>query len=129
MSNPTGIGGFQDHPELINKDGAPRRGQTWRESVKRLTDMDRDELIEYVGGKKTRIGRLLASAPANIPIKDSVIIAAITAFLIDPSPRMFQVLADREEGRPNQPISGADGTPLKIVVEYADANRDPADVT
>jgi hypothetical protein len=130
MSNPTGKGGFQDHPELINKEGAPKRGQNWQESVKRLTDMTRDELVEYVGGKKTRIGKLLASASADIPMKDAVIVAALVAFLVDPNPRMFTALSDREDGKPNQPITGKDGDAIKIVVEYADnTNGNQTDVT
>lgn len=127
MSNPTGKGGFQDHPELINKEGAPKRGQSWGESTKRLTDMTRDELVEYVGGKKTRIGRLLASATSNIPMKDAMVIAATVAFLIDPNPNMFKALSDREDGKPNQPISGADGGPLEITVEYVQSKSNPTD--
>jgi hypothetical protein len=105
MANPTGKGGFQERPQDINRDGAPKRGQSWQETTKRITDMTRDELVQYVGGKRTRVGRLLASATSNIPIKDAMIIAAVVGFLVDPNPRTFQALSDREDGKPNQPVS------------------------
>jgi hypothetical protein len=122
MANPTGKGGFKDHPELINKEGAPRRGQTWQESVKRLTDMTREELIAYVG-PRSRLGKLLKELSPNIPVKDALIVAAIIQFGRDPNPRMLQALMDREEGKPNQPITGKDGEGLKIIVEYAEAKK------
>jgi hypothetical protein len=122
MANPTGKGGFKDHPELINKEGAPRRGQTWQESVKRLTDMTREELIAYVG-PRSRLGKLLKELSPNIPVKDALIVAAIIQFGRDPNPRMLQALMDREEGKPNQPITGKDGEGLKIIVEYAEVKK------
>jgi hypothetical protein len=117
MANPTGKGGFQERPQDINLEGAPKRGQSWQETTKRITNMTRDELVAYVGGKRTRIGKLLASATSEIPVKDAMVIAAVVAFLIDPNPRMLQALSDREDGKPNQPISGKDGEPLVIQVE------------
>jgi len=129
MSNPTGKGGFQDHPELINKEGLNRRSrETWQATVKRITDMTREEAIEYVGAK-TKIGRLLKELPPNIPIKDAMVFVSIIHFGRDPNPRMLQALSDREEGKPLQAISGKDGGAIKIVVEYADANRNSSDVT
>ena len=103
MSNPTGKGGFQDHPELINKEGAPKRGQTWKESIKRITDMTREEAIKYVGAR-TRIGRLLKELPPNIPIKEALIFSSIIAYGREPNARMLQALTDREEGKPPQAI-------------------------
>ena len=105
IANPTGKGGFGERPQDINREGAPKRGQTWSESIKRITDMDREELIKYVGGGKTRIGRLLAKMPADIPIKDGMIVAAIVSFMMDPDARMFEKLTDREEGKPPQSVS------------------------
>lgn len=105
-NNPKGKGGFQDHPELINKAGAPKRGQSWQESVKRLTDMTREELIGYVG-KTTRLGKLLQELPPKVPIKDALLLTAIIQFGRDPNPRLLATLMDREEGKPNQPISGS----------------------
>ena len=106
MANPTGKGGFQERPQDINREGAPKRGQSWQETVKRITDMDRDELLKFVGGRKTRIGKLVASMPDKMPLKDAMILVGAIAYLMDPDPRMLKELSDREEGKPNQPISG-----------------------
>lgn len=122
-NNPTGKGGFGDHPENINREGAPKRGQSWQEAVKRITDMDKAELIAYVGGRRTRIGKLIASMPDKMPLKDAMIIAGAVAFLIDPNPRMLQALADREDGKPNQPITGKDGNDLVIRVVYEEMDH------
>lgn len=37
-NNPTGKGGFQDHPELINRDGAPRKGESLTEGFRQYLE-------------------------------------------------------------------------------------------
>ena len=127
MANPTGKGGFGDHPENINKEGAPKRGQSWQETVKRLTDMTRDELIAYIGAK-TKLGKLLKELPPDVPVKDALILISIIQYGRDPNPRLLAALMDREEGKPNQPIGGGD-TPLKVLIEYANNQDNPAETT
>ena len=128
MANPTGKGGFQDHPELINKEGAPKRGQSWQETVKRITDMTREEAIEYVGSR-SKIAKLLRELPPSLPIKDALVFISLIQYGRDPNPRMLATLMDREEGKPNQPISGDPDKPLKVIIEYADNNSNPAETT
>lgn len=103
MANPTGKGGFQDHPELINKEGAPKRGQNWQDTIKRITDMTREEAIAYVGAN-TKIGKALKELSPKMPIKDALVFASIIAYGREPNARLLGVLMDREEGKPNQPI-------------------------
>jgi hypothetical protein len=119
MANPTGKGGFADHPENINKDGAPPRSkQNWQETVKKITDMTREEAIEYVG-KRSKLARLLKELPQGLPIKDALVFISIIQYGRDPNPRMFQALADREDGKPNQPIGINNGAPIEIVIRKA----------
>jgi hypothetical protein len=125
MANLTGKGGFGDHPENINREGAPTRGQDWRRTIKRITDMTREEAIEYVG-KKSKIGRLLKELPADLPIKDALVFISVIQYGRDPNPRMLSVLMDREEGKPAQPITGDPNNPLKVIIEYA--NEDSEDM-
>jgi phage terminase large subunit len=99
VPNPTGKGGFQERPHDINVGGAPRKGQSWRERIKKLTDMTRDEAIEYVG-EKTSLGRQLKELPPNLPIKDALIFASIISYGRDPNAKMFTALTNREEGTP-----------------------------
>ena len=131
MTNPKGKGGFGDRPQDINREGAPKRGQNWQDSVKRVTNMDKDELLAYVGGRRTRVGRLINSMPNNMPLKDAMIIAGAVAFLMDPNPRMFQAFSDREDGKPNQPIEIKDEltdderiTRLTTLLDAARTRRD-----
>jgi hypothetical protein len=105
----------------INRAGAPKRGQTWQETVKRITDMTREELIEYVGAG-TKMGKLLKELPPDVPLKDALVIVSIIQYGRDPNPRLLATLMDREEGKPVQPIGGDPNAPLRVVVEYADAN-------
>lgn len=101
--NTTGIGGFGERPQDINKEGAPKRGQNWQETIKRITDMTREEAIAYVGAS-TKIGKALKELSPNMPIKDALVFASIIAYGRDPNARLLGVLMDREEGKPNQPI-------------------------
>jgi len=103
-NNPTGKGGFGERPQDINRDGAPRKGQSWAETIKRLTDMTREEAIAYVGGPKTHLGKLLRELPANVPIKDALILAYIVQFGREPSASFLAGLADREDGKPAQSV-------------------------
>lgn len=87
-----------------NPKGAPKRGQSWQETIRHLTDMDRDELVAYVGGEKTTLGKTLREIPAGIPIKDVMILIALVQFGREPDARMLSVLMDREEGKPKQVV-------------------------
>jgi hypothetical protein len=119
--NKTGKGGFGDHPEHINREGSPPRGQSWSEAWKRVTNMTREEAIEYVGAN-TKIGRLLKELSPNIPIKDALIFASIVAYGREPNARMLSAIMDREEGKPPQPFEGGDPT-KPILVTFVDETK------
>lgn len=104
-NNPTGKGGFQDHPELINREGLNANDKSWRGAVSRLTGKTREELIEYVGAG-TKMGKLLKELPPKIPVKDALVLISIISYGRDPSPGMFNALADREDGKPAQTLQG-----------------------
>lgn len=127
MANPLGIGGFRDHPENINKEGLNRRSrENWQAVVRRITDMTRDEAIEYVG-KRTKLARLLRELPPGVPIKDALVFISIVQYGRDPNPRMLQALMDREDGKPKQPITGDVSEPLVIRILDADDGSIPSD--
>ena len=94
---------FVKGDKRINRNGAPVRGQSWRETVKRITDMTREEAIAYVGAT-SKIGRQLKELSADMPIKDAIVFATIIAYGREPNARMLQALMDREEGKPEQAI-------------------------
>lgn len=104
MSNPTGKGGFSERPQDINRTGANAKDKSWRGTVERITNQTREEAIKAVGAR-TRLGRLLKELPPNLPIKDALIYISIVHYGREPNPRMLQTLADREEGKPMQPLA------------------------
>lgn len=126
--NPTGKGGFADHPEHINRDGAPKRANSWSTRLKEIMSMTREEAIEFVG-KKTRMGRLLKELPPEIPIKDALIFSSIIAYGREPNARMLTALMDREDGKVAQPVDLNAVGELKVIIEYADSNNHPAKTT
>lgn len=98
--NPTGKGGFGERPQDINRTGANRRDpNNWQSTIKRITDMTRDEAIKYVG-EKSKVAKLLKELPADLPIKDALVFISIIQYGRDPNPRMLSTLMDREEGKP-----------------------------
>jgi hypothetical protein len=104
MANPTGKGGFQERPQDINREGAPKRDkQNWQATIKRITDMTRDEAIAYVG-PRSKIAKLLKELPADLPIKDALVFISIIQYGRDPNPRLLAALMDREDGKPQQQL-------------------------
>jgi hypothetical protein len=109
----------------INRKGAPLRGQSWKETVKRITDMTREEAIEYVG-PTSKIGKQLKELSPEMPLKDAIVFATIIAYGREPNARMLSALMDREDGKPEQPI-GLDvkaNVTQRVIIEYAgDSNE------
>jgi hypothetical protein len=110
--------------ESGNPNGRPKEGQSWAAVIKRITDMSKDELLEYVGGAKTELGRHITKFPPGIPMKDAMVIRALIQLMFEPDPRLFNSLTDREEGKPKQPIVGA-GEEGEIVLTVRYENRKP----
>jgi hypothetical protein len=132
MANPTGKGGFGDRPQDINREGLNRRSrESWQATVKRITDMTQQEAIEYVGGPKTKLGKLLKEIPPGLPLKDALVFISIIQYGRDPNPRMLSTLMDREEGKPMQSLEIKDEmtddervTRITALLDAARARRD-----
>jgi len=66
--NPTGKGGFKDHPETRNNDGAPRKGESIAEAIRYFLDGEADVDITDPEGtpigteKQRRIAMLIREA-------------------------------------------------------------------
>ena len=106
-NNPTGIGGFQDHPELINKGGRYPRAQSftyWFEQFKMMTVTELEQWeIDNPDNKRTVASNLALTRVKNA-VKDL---------------KEFQEVANRSEGMPtqNHKIGGADGSAIEIIVK------------
>jgi hypothetical protein len=86
--NPTGKGGFQDHPELISRDGRPKNAQSfsyWMNFFKTLSKEDFDNYEKNKSDKDTTMAESLAYER----VKRS-----------RPNLKEFQEVANRTEGMP-----------------------------
>jgi hypothetical protein len=102
----------------INRKGAPVRGQSYAEAVKRLSDMTNEELADFFG-RNTPLGRQFLLQPKDVVSRDVIIGRGIVTLENDFDARGFGQLTDRSEGKPAQPITGAGGKDLNIIIRKA----------
>jgi hypothetical protein len=107
-----------------NPTGRPKDGESWAAIIAAVGNMYPDDILEFIG-RNNDLGREIAKFPKDVQMKYLVTARIFAALMFDPNPRMWTGLMDRAEGKPNQPISGADGDPLKVIIEYADAKSNP----
>lgn len=104
--NPTGKGGFGDHPEHRNDDGRPEKGQS-------LADLAKKYLDEKYGkkGKLTRKELFIARC-YNLAIKGDYSFARLIWNHIDGMPVQKQVLAGDEE------------MPVRLIIDTGEKDED-----
>lgn len=93
--NKTGKGGFGDNPQNINRNGAPKRGESWAEIIKRIGNMTPAEAAEHA--KKT--AAKLKQYGGDITLKEAVVIRGYAALLFEPTSSLMNVYMDREDGK------------------------------
>ena len=113
---------FTKNDPRINRRGAPVRGQSYAEAVKRLSDLTNEELADFFG-RNTPLGKQFLQQPKDVVSRDVVIGRAIITLENDFDSRGFGQLTDRSEGKPEQPITGDADKPLKVIIEYSDGNK------
>jgi hypothetical protein len=106
----------------INREGAPKRGQSWAEVWKRITDMTREELIAHIGAN-TKLGKMLKELPPDIPIKDSLAVMTLISYGREPNARMLAAIMDREDGKPIQAVDIKTTEPIELIVTYATKDK------
>ena len=92
LPNPTGKGGFQDHPELINAGGRPKNSQRYDYRLQFFKDMDVTSFKNYRNERKED-DMYVAEAQAYQRVVESL--KDINA---------WKVVADRTEGRAAQAV-------------------------
>lgn len=85
--NPTGKGGFQDHPELINAGGRPKNSQRYDYWLQFFKDMDVEKFRAY-SKSKPEAQMYVAEIQAYSRIAESL-----------KDVKTWQVVADRTEGK------------------------------
>ena len=102
-----------------NPHGAPKRGQSWSEIIKLVSEMTAAEVIKRVGANELAIP--FSKMPMDIPLKELVTMRVFSSLLMDPNPGLFNSLQERSEGKVTEhhEISNA---PCKIVIEHIGEN-------
>ena len=95
-----GSGGFQTHPENINKNGRPKKEWTMASLIEEALE---ENLLDS-NGSKSEAKKLIAKKLVNMALKGDGDLGAI------------KEINDRIDGRAIQRVGGEDGGPIKIDV-------------
>ena len=107
IPNPTGRGGFQDHPELRNPGGRPKNAESFAYLYGQFKNMSVRELKNW----------------QDTNPEDTRTVASDLAFtrIINAKKdlREFQEVANRSEGMPKQTneLSGIDGNNIEVIIK------------
>lgn len=109
-----------------NTAGAPKRGESWGEIIKRIGDMTPKEAAEHA---RTIAGKL-ASMGDGITLKEAVVVRVYASLLFEPQPGLLNSFMERAEGKIVNPVDVTSGGEAitKVIFEYIDS-EDPAPET
>src|SRR3989304_3862621 len=94
-----------------NPKGRPLKGESFAEIVREVGAMSGNELADVMSNAwAPELRREISS----VRMKDALIVRAFLAFFREPTGSMFNAITDRAEGRPAQPLTGAEGGPIEI---------------
>lgn len=96
-----------------NPAGAPKRGESWAEIIKRIGDMTPEEAASKFG----KVAQELRAMPGGVSLKELVVMRVYASMLFEPAPGLFGHLLDRVDGAVTQKIEG-DGTQTIVRVVY-----------
>ena len=102
-----------------NTAGAPKRGESWAEIIKRIGDMTPKEAAEHariIAGK-------LASMGDGITLKEAVVVRVYASLLFEPQPGLLNSFMERAEGKVVNQVDVTTGGEAitKVIFEYIDS--------
>ena len=99
----------------LNPIGAPKRGDSWAETIKAVGEMDGPSIAQLWDTQHKEFNKL----PEGITMKQLVVMTVYAALLREPSPGNWRELMERADGKvkDEQEHHGA----ITITVNYADA--------
>ena len=80
-----------------NPAGAPKRGESWGEIIKKIGNMTGEEVAQYAETFR-EIAKDLGKL-GKMTLKESAVLRAYHAFLQEPNASLWNVLLDRDEGK------------------------------
>lgn len=78
-----------------NPKGAPKRGESWAETIKAIFDLDGPDIAAMWDTQHKEFGKL----PEGISVKQLVVMTVAASMLREPSPGLWRELMERVEGK------------------------------
>lgn len=82
--------------------GAPKRGESWAEIIKRIGDMTPIEAADHAN----EIAKQLRKIGGGLTLKEAVVVRVYAALLFEPQASLLNTFMERAEGKVAQPIEG-----------------------
>ena len=102
-----------------NPKGAPRRGESWSEIIKRFGELTSGEAAKM----SLELSKQFLSIGEGVTLKHAALLRVYGALLFDPDARLLNAFMDRAEGKVTQPITVDDITgkqDTELVDEFTD---------
>lgn len=113
-------GRIQKGSAALNPLGAPKRGDSWAETIKAVGEMDGPSIAQLWDTQHKEFSRL----PEGITMKQLVVMTVYAALLREPSPGNWRELMERAEGKVKDVIEHSGEVNLIRVSIKADDTRD-----
>lgn len=84
-----------------NPAGAPRRGESWSEIIKRVGEMTPSEAAE----QSLELAKKFLSIGDGVTLKQAVVMRVYASLLFEPQPGLFNAFMERTEGKVTQPVT------------------------
>ena len=84
-----------------NPKGAPKRGESWTEIIKRVGEMTPSE----AAARSLELSKQLLKIGEGVTLKEAVVLRVYGALLFEPQPGLLNTFIERAEGKLAQPIS------------------------
>lgn len=106
-----------------NPAGAPKRGESWAEIIKRIGEMEPGEAAAKFG----EIAKQLRSLPNGVTLKELVVMRVYAAMLFEPTSALWGHMMDRADGEVGADAEGAKRMTIRVIYDDHHAgDRDPA---
>ena len=103
-----------------NPKGAPKRGESWAEIIKRIGEMTPEEASDHA----QQIAGKLRSIGGGLTLKEAVVLRVYAALMFEPTAALLNSFMERAEGKITQPL---DMNIIKVIFEDADPDSTAAE--
>jgi hypothetical protein len=94
-------GQFKKDDPRINRNGAPKRGESWTEMITSVGKMTVPKLKKLLGERLKGFDKY----PEGVTLKELVVINAYTSLLADFNPKVWLYMMERSEGKLPQTVN------------------------